>query len=203
MSPASGSIKFEDRLAAIFSDSSDDTGNDTGAVAAGSKPGDSLEATGCAELVPVPAAAAASSSAAVAGVIQGRQGPPSAVAAASSPSSASAVAPPAPVAPLPASRQRGSGGDPRSSLFDETTIFIGAFALVRRVQSGIESYYVNCACHSYRNDQAGPWHRCSKSMQTNQPDRRTVICRLRWWIHQGDLPKSDCKLQVDLQVLAG
>ena len=74
--------------------------------------------------------------------------------------------------------------DPPSSVFDPTTVFMGPFALVKRIQAGVESYYVSCPLHSYKSED-GTTHRCGKAMQFNQPDQDTVVKRLRWWVFQG------------------
>ena len=73
-----------------------------------------------------------------------------------------------------------------SSVFDESTVFVGPFALVLRETAGAQSFYVTCPLHTYKGSDGGV-HRCGKSMQLNQPDRTTVIQRLRWWIWSGAL----------------
>ena len=78
--------------------------------------------------------------------------------------------------------------NPHSSIFDQSTIFVGPFAMVKRTVSGIDSYYVTCPLHSYKGAD-GAIRRCSKSMQVNQPDLATVVARLRWWVYQGSLDR--------------
>ena len=73
---------------------------------------------------------------------------------------------------------------PSSSIYDASTVRIGPFAIVRRHIAGVPAMFVNCPLHTYR-DSDGTLHRCSKSMQLNQPDEATVLKRLHQWVYAG------------------
>ncbi|CAE7773047.1 unnamed protein product, partial [Symbiodinium sp. CCMP2456] len=93
----------------------------------------------------------------------------------------------APEPPRAKQRRRQSAevaAGPSSSLYDPSTIHIGPFAIVRRHIHGVPAMFVNCPIHTYK-DSDGTVHRCSKSMQLNQPDEATVIKRLHQWVYAG------------------
>ena len=89
-------------------------------------------------------------------------------------------------------QQREVAARPPSSIFDASTIHIGPFAIVRRHIAGVPAMFVNCPLHTYK-DSDGTLHRCSKSMQLNQPDETTVIKRLHQWVYAG--PQPPCRPQ--------
>lgn len=61
----------------------------------------------------------------------------------------------------------------------------------------VESFYVNCPCHTF----AGSTARCTKSMQTNQPDPDTVRLRLKWWAREGLWIRVQCECISSLKPL--
>lgn len=73
---------------------------------------------------------------------------------------------------------------PPSSIFAASTIHIGPFAIVRRHIAGVPAMFVHCPLHTYK-DSDGTVHRCSKSMQLNQPSEPIVIKRLHQWVYAG------------------
>ena len=73
-----------------------------------------------------------------------------------------------------------------SSVYDPSTIRIGPFALVKRHVAGVPAMFVNCPLHTYK-DEDGMVHRCTKTMQLNQPNEDTVVDRLHWWVWRGHI----------------